>query len=113
MTFASMVIVVKQGVQLWDALLHKYGFNENGVVSMVTSLNPSCCHIYWLKFFIHLRSLNIHYFEWFNLQDYKLWCQGHLQWHDIHAKFHKNLPLGPKVFSGERTDRQTDSMVIL
>jgi hypothetical protein len=41
----------------------------------------------------------------------KLQCRGHLQWHDIQTKFHKNLPIGLKVYGGGETE--TDRMVIL
>jgi hypothetical protein len=39
----------------------------------------------------------------------KLWSLSHLQWHDLPTEFHKNLPIGSEVYSG---DRQTHGMVI-
>jgi hypothetical protein len=34
----------------------------NYVVAMVSELNTSWSHVYWCKFFIHFRSLNIQNF---------------------------------------------------
>jgi hypothetical protein len=39
--------------QVWVQMSH-----ENGVVTMVTKLNPSWTHIEKFKLYIHLRSLN-------------------------------------------------------
>jgi hypothetical protein len=35
----------------------------------------------------------------------KIWCQGHLQWHDLPAANCENLPVTPKVISGDNIDR--------
>jgi hypothetical protein len=35
--------------------------------------------------------------EQLKLQDQEVWCQGQLQWHDLHAKFNENLPTVSKV----------------
>jgi hypothetical protein len=42
------------------------------------------------------------------LRGKKLWRSGLLQRHDLRAEFHKNVPVGSEVISGEgRTDGQT------
>jgi hypothetical protein len=40
--------------EVWVKLSH-----ENGVVTMVSKLNPSLSNVKWCKFYIHLRSLNV------------------------------------------------------
>jgi hypothetical protein len=43
--------------QVWVLLPH-----ENGVVIVVTGLKPSCTHVDWCKFCVHLRSLIVRHF---------------------------------------------------
>jgi hypothetical protein len=57
------------------------------------------------KFCNHLISLNVRHFGMVEVTG----LRGQLQWHDLRAEFHKDLPTGSKVINGELTDR----MVIL
>jgi hypothetical protein len=57
----------------------------------------SWSYVDWCKFYIHLKSLNVRHFGMVATTALKLWYRGHLQWHDLPTKFHKNLPLGSDV----------------
>jgi hypothetical protein len=74
--------------------------------------NSSCSHVEWCKFFIHLRSLNDCHIGTVEAMTLKIWLRGHLQWHDLLAEFHENLPTGSKLISGGHKEGQTDSMVM-
>jgi hypothetical protein len=67
-----MVTVVKQWVQLWDTLLHKYGLNCQQRIVWFSCLpnNPPCSQFDWCKFCVHLRSLNVIHFGMYELKDY-------------------------------------------
>jgi hypothetical protein len=48
----------------------------------------------------------------------KVWCRGHLQWHDLPTEFHKYLSIGSKVIRRDTqidrwTDRQTGDLISL
>jgi hypothetical protein len=50
--------------------------------------------------------------EWLKLHDYKLWCQGYIQWLDLLTEYHTNLPIGTKVHRGD-THRQEGDLISL
>jgi hypothetical protein len=81
--------------------------HENGVVIMVTRLEPSRSHVYSCKSCIHLRRLTVRRFGIVGATGLKkLWRWGHLQWHDLPTEFLENLP--SEVIGG---DKQMDNMV--
>jgi hypothetical protein len=43
----------------------------------------------------------------------KLWRRGHIQWHDLTAKFHKNLLISSKADRGKDTHTQTETGVLI
>jgi hypothetical protein len=43
-------------------------------------------------------------FEWLKLRGCKLWRRGYVQWQDIPAELHKDLPICSKVYRGNRQD---------
>jgi len=106
----TIVIVVKQWVQLWDLLLHKYEFNCHTrmiMVSMVTK-HPSCSHIDWCKFCIHLGNLNISHFGMVEVTRLKSMTLRSHSLASLLDEFHENLPIGSKVISGGDAARETD-----
>jgi hypothetical protein len=46
---------------------------------------------------MHFSSLNVCNFGMIEDEGFKCKASGHLQWHDLHTEFHKNLLIGSKV----------------
>jgi hypothetical protein len=65
----------------------------------------------WSRFCIDLRSLKVRCFGIIEATGLKLMSGGHLQWHDLHTEFHKNLPNGSSVVSGDK-NTQTEGNII-
>jgi hypothetical protein len=86
-------------------------FRKSGLIKHCSSssdlleYNMSCPYVDRCKFYVHLRSLNVRHFVMLTATALKLWCRGHLQWHDLSTEFHKTLPTGSEV---DRGDRQTE-----
>jgi hypothetical protein len=55
--------------------------------------------------------------KWLKLQDWRVWCRGHLRWYDLPTKFYENVPVDSKVITvGQRdiqTNRETGSLIRL
>jgi hypothetical protein len=95
-------------------------FDKNGLIKSCSSFEDlsvykiSLSHVDWCKFCICLRSFNVRNFGMVEGMGLKLRCQGHLQWHDLPTKFHKNLSIGSEVIRGDtQTDRQTGYLISL
>jgi hypothetical protein len=95
-------------------------FYKNGLIKSCSSFEDlsvhkmSWSHVDWCKFCIHLRSLNALHFGMVEGTGLKVWRRGHLQWHNVPTKFHKNLEIGSKVIRGDtQTDRQTGDLISL
>jgi hypothetical protein len=63
---------------------------------------------------MNIKSLNVYHFGMVEIQDSKVWHQGHLKWHDLPTEFHTNLPIGSKVIRGDtHTHRQNNNFLSL
>jgi hypothetical protein len=86
-------------------------FSKSGLIELVNPLNMSAYKIAWphgdwCKFYVHLRSLNVSHFGMVEAKRLKIWCQGHLQWHDVPTKFLKIHQLVQNLIGGG--DRHTE-----
>jgi hypothetical protein len=57
-------------------------------------------YVEWCRLRIHLRSLHVRHFGMVAATALTIMCGGHLQYHDLHTEFHKNLPIGPDTQTG-------------
>jgi hypothetical protein len=114
----SWGIAIKQNIHFKfqpPSMFVFFVFRKSGLIKSCSSSEDlskqkiSRSYVYWYKFCIHLRSLNVHHFGMVTAMTLKLWCQGHLQWHNLPTEFHKNLPIGSQV---DGRDKHTDRMVI-
>jgi hypothetical protein len=83
---------------VWLQLSH-----SNGLVTMVTKLYPP--RLTGASFASTSEVWTSAILVWLKLRDWKSWHRGHHQWHDLHTEFYENLPVRPRVISGDtRTD---------
>jgi hypothetical protein len=82
---------------------------ENGLVTMVTKLNPSCSHADWYKFCIHIRSMNVRHFRIVKVKGIKNYgVEVNFNGRSVLLNFMKIYPIAPKLLVGDtEADRRT------
>jgi hypothetical protein len=72
------------------------------IMKKFTEVSWSVCRAFRMQNFMVPRvKFRCAILEWLKLQDSKIWLWGHLQWHDLPAKFHENLRNDSKVIMGD------------
>jgi hypothetical protein len=113
-TSPAVVTVVKHGVELWDTLLQKYGFNFHITVAWLPNLSLDNPKVGWCRFCFHLRSSNFRRSKMVYAMELKLMASRSTSVASRPAKFYENVQVGWKVLrGGHNADRQTGDLRIL
>jgi hypothetical protein len=115
-TSRTITTVVKQGFQLWDPLLYKYGFNCHARMvwlPWLPNLTLDCSQLTSAGFYTDLRSLKLLHFKMVEAMGLRIWLRGHLQCHYLPTKFHGIYQSVQKLLVGTQTDRQTGDLISL